>query len=180
VLDRLLSKMSGSTRVLLAALIAVLLAVALLGYYEVTSGTHSSNSATGAFVTGTSDDTVSDTLFTSTCVFSGGGAFGLLIVSDSDGTPVHGETVNAVDRLGCGSEQQVVYLDDFTIGQGGWLTPVFPSQTTVLGQLNFTVTYQGATYHFSTSYPDLGASCVTLHVPSGNVTTSLVMRYPCQ
>ena len=132
------------------------------------------------FVTGTSVDTSSDTFLTQ-CTVSGAGGFALLIVSDSTGAPVSGETVNAVDTLGCDitgqpAEAQVVYLDNFSVGQGGWLTPVFPDQAQAGGELNFTVSYQGGTYHFSAEVLPVGSSCVTLHVPSGNVTTMTVMN----
>jgi hypothetical protein len=132
------------------------------------------------YVTGTSVISSSDTYLTA-CSVTGIGGFQFLIVSDSTGAPVTGETINAVDRLGCDivgqtAEMQVVYLDSFSVGQGGWLTPVFPNQAEPGGQLSFTVTYQGQTYSFSATVPPIGTSCVTLHVPSGNVTTATVMN----
>jgi hypothetical protein len=157
----------------LAALVAALLAGGLLGYYEVTTGAARSQAPTTGSVTGTSV-TASDTFFS--CSITGIGGFELLVASDSTGAPVTGESVNAVDHLGCNSAQQVVYLDDFTAGQGGWLTPVFPNQATPGGQLNFTVSYQGKTYNFSAGVPPIGTACVTLHVPSGSVTTKTVMN----
>jgi len=134
------------------------------------------------FVTGTSV-TTSNTYITQ-CSVTGIGGFQLRVASDSTGAPVSGETINAVDRLGCdvgqASQTQVVYLNNFSQGQGGWLTPVFPSQAPMHGgQLNFTVSYQGGTYNFSSLVPPVGTTCVTLHVPSGSLTTTTEMSGFC-
>jgi hypothetical protein len=156
-----------------AGLVFVLLVIGLAGYYYLT--TPSSYTAAG-FLTGTSVNSSLNTYFSSTCVITGVGGFSLRVVSDSTGSPVSGEKVNAIDQLGCGSIPQVVYLDNFSASEGGWLTPVFPIQATPAGQLNFTVTYQGHTYDFTTDVPPLGSNCVTLHVPSGSVATENVMN----
>jgi hypothetical protein len=147
--------MRSSVRVLLVMFIAIMIAAAFAGYYETGSGTWG------------------DT-FLNQCVVTGVGGFGLRVVSDSTGAQVSGETISAVNRLGCSGETQVVYLHSFSAGQGGWLTPDYPSQATPGGNLNFTVTYQGRTYDFSTGVPPIGSMCVTLHVPSGNVTSTVV------
>ena len=119
------------------------------------------------------------------CSITGVGGFEFRVVSDSTGTPVSGENIKAVDRLGCNGQNQVVYLDsfsrpvyvtNFTESDGGWLVPDFPSQATVGGGLSFTITYQGATYAFNSEYPPIGTNCVTLHVPSGTVTSTAVMN----
>ncbi len=165
--------MTRNTQVFLGALVAALLAGGLLGYYEVTTGTATSLAPTTGSVTGT-NISASNTFFS--CSITGIGGFELLVASDSTGAPVNGESINAVDNLGCNSSQQVVYLDNFTAGRGGWLTPVFPSQAEPGGELNFTVTYQGRTYGFSAGVPPIGTSCVTLHVPSGNVTRLTTMN----
>jgi hypothetical protein len=98
---------------------------------------------------------------------------------------VSGETINAVGKDECvpvitqeGAETQVIYIDRFSVGPSGWLMPVFPSEAVVGGSLNFTVDYQGATYNFFVNipYPPIGTNCVTLHVPSGNVTSTNVMN----
>ena len=81
-----------------------------------------------------------------------------------------GESINAVGRLGCCSIPQVVYLNNFTVEQGGWLTPVFPKHATPGGELNFTVAFQGRRYDFSAGVAPIGSACVTLHVPSGKIT----------
>jgi hypothetical protein len=113
------------------------------------------------------------------------GGFEFRVVSDSTRTPISGESIKAVNRLGCDGQNQVVYLDNFsspvyvtnfTEKDGGWLVPDFPSQATVGGGLSFTITYQGATYTFDSGYPPIGTNCVTLHVPSGNMTSSTVMN----
>ncbi len=145
-----------------------------------TSSTTASTVSALLSVTGTSVATESDTYLTS-CSVTGVGGLQLQVVSDSTGEPVSGEVINAVDRLGCdivgqSGETQVVYLDNFTIGQGGWLTPVFPNQATPGGELTFTVGYQGETFNFSVTVPPIGTSCITLHVPSGNITTATVMN----
>lgn len=121
-----------------------------------------------SFVTGT-NVTAANTYLTS-CSVTGIGGFELRIVSDSTNSPVSGETVNAVATLGCDSQTQVIYLNNFSESQGGWLTPVFPNQAEPGNQLSFTVVYQGATYKLTGLVPPVGTACVTLHVPSGNVT----------
>ena len=127
--------------------------------------------------------TTSDTFLTS-CSVTGVGGFEARVVSDSTGTSVSGETISAVDRLGCDivgqpAQTQVVYLNKFSLGQGGWLTPIFPSQAEAGGELDFTVIYQGRTYAFTSDVPPVGTNCVTLHVPSGNVTMMNVMNGNC-
>ena len=142
------------------------------------------NFTLSGFVTGTSVNTTSDTFLTQ-CSVTGVGGFQFRVISDSTGAAVSGEAINATDRLGCdivgqAPETQVVYLDNFSVGQGGWLTPVFPYQATPGGGLNFTVSYQGGTYNFSAVVPPIGTSCVTLRVPSGSVTTTTVSNGgPC-
>jgi hypothetical protein len=125
----------------------------------------------------TSSVTESNTYVTS-CIISGVGGFELRVVSDSTGAPVGGETIEAVDRLGCNEQNQVVYLDNFSESQGGggWLVPDFPSQATPAGGLSFTISYQGETYNFTTYIPPVGTNCVTFHLPSGNMTSSTVMN----
>jgi hypothetical protein len=135
------------------------------------SMTESANS-----VTGTSVNSANDVFFTATCVITGVGDFALRVVSDSTGAPVSGESINAVGHLGCGPMPQVVYLNNFTVEQGGWLSPVWPSQATPAGGLNFTLIYQGRTYNFSAGVSFIGSSCVTLHLPSANVTTTTAMN----
>ena len=151
--------------VVLAVIVVTLLAVGFVGYYESTAGTEKNTYLQ--------------------CSITGVGGFEFRVVSDSTGTPVSGESIKAVDRLGCNVQSQVVYLNDFsrpvyvtnfTESDGGWLVPDFPSQATVGGGLSFTITYQGATYAFESGYPPIGTNCVTLHVPSGNVTSSTVMN----
>jgi hypothetical protein len=119
--------------------------------------------------------------FLTSCSVTGVGGLELRILSDSTGSPVSGENITAVDTLGCDivgqpPETQVVYLNSFSSGTGGWLTPVFPGEAEPGGQLAFMVVYQGATYRFTEDVPPIGTLCVTLHVPSGNVTTAAVMN----
>jgi hypothetical protein len=194
--------MKGSERLLVSAAVAVLLAGSLFDLYEFsTQGAMSSSSGTSSGITSTSEGGVatwlttsylngtsvnssSDTFYTSSACFQptgGGGGFELRIVSDSTGEPVSGETINAVHKTECipaggVPEPQVVYIDRFSVGQSGWLTPVFPSDAVVGGPLNFTVSYRGATYNFGISapYPPIGTNCVTFHIPSGNVTSTTV------
>jgi hypothetical protein len=155
----------------------VLVQIAYTGTSCTAIATSSTTSA--ALVTGTSSTVTPTDTYLSSCSVTGIGGFELRIVSDSTGAPVSGENVNAVDRLGCNSETQVVYLDAFSVGQGGWLTPVFPQQAQPGGQLAFIVVYQGKTYSFTSTVPPIGWSCATLRVPSGNVTTTSTMNGPC-
>jgi len=53
---------------------------------------------------------------------------------------------------------------------------MFPTEATVGGGLNITVTYQGKTYNFAGYYPPVGTDCVTLSVPSGNLSSTTVMN----
>ncbi|HVB95493.1 MAG TPA: hypothetical protein VND41_02685 [Nitrososphaerales archaeon] len=198
--------MKAGERLLLSAAVALLLVGSVLDLYEFNiqgrttsrseSGSYSgsissSNTRVGTWLTtsylnGTSVNSSSDTFFTaSTCSqpTGGGGGFELRVVSDSAGTPVSGETINAVGKdecvpQGAAAETQVVYIDRFSVGPGGWLMPVFPSDAEVGGSLNFTVAYQGATYNFfvNVPYPPIGSNCVTFHIPSGSVTSTNVMN----
>ena len=115
-------------------------------------------------------------IFVTSCIITGVGGFEFRVVSDSTGAPVTGETITAVDRLGCNGENQIVYLDNFSESQGGggWLVPDFPSQATPAGGLSFTIAYQGGTYAFTAYVPPVGTHCATLYVPSGNVTITFV------
>jgi hypothetical protein len=172
-LQNALEGMSRNERVFLAALVVTLLAVTLLATYEANiNPTKTSTLSSARFVTGTSVASESD-IFLTACAPSGPG-FWLRILSDSTGAPVSGETVNAVDKFECSNGQstnsQIVYLDNFSVGEGGWLTPVWPRQAVNWGTLNFTITYEGGTWNFSAEAYNVGLSCVTLHVPSGNVT----------
>jgi len=153
---------------LLAAAFVAIFLVGLVSYFEAPLGTQGGVRNTYVH-----------------CSITGVGGFEFRVVSDSTGSPVSGETIKAVNRLGCGSDNQVVYLDsfsqpeyccNFTETNGGWLVPDFPSQATVGGLLDFTVTYQGVTYTFDSGFPPVGTNCVTLHVPSGNATTVFVMN----
>jgi hypothetical protein len=164
------NQMRRESGAILATLVVALLALSLVGY-EYLLGT------TGGFVTGTSVNIGSDSFLTG-CTILGQGGLELRVVSDFTGIPVHGESVNAVDRLGCNSATQVVYFDNFSMGQGGWLGPVFPAQAMPAGVLNFTVIYQGTIYNLSAAITPMGTTCVTLHVPSGKVTTA-TSEGPC-
>jgi len=159
--------MKRNRQLFLAALLVTLFGAALTGYYRITiQGT------TGSSI-------VNDTFFTGQDCFPTGpaSALDLRIVSDSTGMPVNGDTIDAVDIDGCvfsvnHTETQVVHIVQFAAGQGGWSTPIFPPGAVVGGTLNVTVSYQGATYHFvvDNPFPPSGSECVTLRVPSGNVT----------
>jgi len=176
---------------LVAALVLILFVVGLAAYYEVTLA-----AASSGFVTGTGVGTTSDIF--GGCAITSIGEFQLRIVSDYTGLPVSRETISAVDtEAECSSVTrsngtarvtvtlspsntaaagQVVYLDNFSAGKGGWLTPIFPVNAIPAGDLNFTVAYQGRTYNFSESVPPIGSECVTLHVPSGSVTTKTIIN----
>jgi hypothetical protein len=116
--------------------------------------------------------------YLTSCVISGVGGFEFRVVSDSTGALVSGETIKAVDRLGCNGENQVVYLDYFPESQegGGWLVPDFPTQATPAGQLSFNISYQGGTYNFTVDIPPIGTNCVTFLVPSGGMNSTTVMN----
>jgi hypothetical protein len=161
-------RMQRDRKIVLVAVVAIVISGLGIALVYIPNGGAVSSSSTSMAVTR------SDTFLTS-CSVTGIGGFELRVVSDITGAPVSGETISAVDRLGCNSETQVVYLDNFSETQGGWMTPVFPSQAEAGGGLNFTVTYQAGTYTFTSSVPPVGTECVTLHVPSGNVTTMNVM-----
>jgi len=188
--------------VALAAAVVALLAAGSVGYYEASIGTPRSSASATTFATSciatiittngtarstycltslvTSVNTARDVFLTS-CTVTGIGGFALRVISDSTGAPVSGVTISAVDTLGCdilgqSPQTQVVHISNFSAGQGGWLTPIFPSQAMPGGELNFTVTYQGRTYNFVAGVPPIGTNCVTLHLPSGNVTKTTVMN----
>ena len=112
------------------------------------------------------------------CSITGVGGFEFKVVSDSTGAPISGETITAINRLGCDDENQVVYLHNFSESQGGggWLVPDFPSQATPAGQLSFTILYQGGTYYFTAYVAPVGTNCATFYIPSGNITSTTVMN----
>jgi hypothetical protein len=183
--------MKGSERALVSAAVVVLLAGSSFDLYEFNmQGTSSirSNSSistflTTGFVTWTRVSS-SDTFLNSTICPPpvGGGGLELRVVSDSTGVPVSGETINAVDAARCipsggrAAETQVVYIDEFSAGKGGWPTPIISSDAEGTAN-NFTVSYQEATYSFVVNnVPPIGIVCVTLHVPSGNVTNTTTMN----
>ena len=146
-------------------IVAALFAVGFAGYYQSTTGTEKvANSPTNTYLT--------------SCSITGVGGLEFRVVSTITGAPLSGETTRVVDRVGCGGQNQVVYLDNFSESQGGggWLVPDFPSQATPAGQLSFTITYQGETYNFVTYVPPIGTNCVTFHIPSGNMTSTTVMN----
>jgi len=165
--------------VIASLLIVTVLLGAGIGFLVGTVNEHTitsvSTTTASSYITKTSLATQSNTYVTS-CIITGVGGFEFRVVSDSTGVPVTGETITAVDRLGCGSLPQVVYLDNFSESQGGggWLVPDFPSQATPAGGLSFTITYLGGTYTFTAYVPPVGTHCATLYVPSGNVTITFV------
>ena len=144
--------------ILVGCAIVILVVSVASGYYWIAS-----NNASGP-----------DIFFFVSCSVSGAGKFELRIVSDSTGAVVNADRILAVDRLGCNFENQVIHLTQFSHLQAGWLMPVFPSQAVPAGELDFTVVYGGRTYSFSSSIPPVGTARLTLHVPSGNETTTLV------
>jgi hypothetical protein len=156
--------------------LALIIAVGVAAYYQAELA-----EATSGFVTGTSVDTqVTGTACTST----GGGALQIRLVLDYLGFPVHGELINAQYTTpscdGAGSATtQVIHIANFSAGTGGWLTPIYPPQAPSPGELNFTVASGGKTYTFDESVPSVGAECVTLHVPSGAVTSSTTTSSTC-
>jgi len=122
-----------------------------------------------------------NTFFSSSCSISGVGGFEFRLVSDLTGQPVNASSISAVDKLECIQEpsvnvNQVVYLNQFSYLGDGWFIPLFPNQATVGGGLNITVSYQGKMYNFAAYYPPVGTNCVTLNVPSGNTTSTIVMN----
>jgi hypothetical protein len=104
------------------------------------------------------------------------GGFEFRLVSDSTGTPVNPDSISAVNMLTCNGENQVATINEFSYIGGGWIVPVFPQQAMYGGGLNITVTYQGKTYNFAGAIPPIGTDCVTLIVPSGNVSFITVMN----
>ena len=119
----------------------------------------------------------SDTYLTS-CTITGIGGFEFRVISDSTGKPIGGETIKAVDRVGCNAENQVVYLDTFSESQGGggWLVPDWPSGATPAGGLSFIISYQGGLYNFTADIPPVGTNCATFHIPSGSMNSTTVMN----
>jgi hypothetical protein len=134
------------------------------------ANTTTSYTPSTSYVTGTSIDSANDTFMNGSCVDAGAGMVELRVVSNSTGVPVTGESVNAVNDLNCGYGNQLLYLNNFTVSQGGWLMPILPNQAQAFGWLNFTVSYQGATYQIPTRFGPFEVVCVTLRVPTGNVT----------
>jgi hypothetical protein len=178
--------MKRRNRLAISLAAAILVGGSLISYEVATimspggsiSGGIISTFLTTGFVTGTGATRFAS--FTNNCVVSTGG-FEFRVVSDSTGRPVSGETINAVDKMPCQNNNGVFYVDNFSEGQEGWLMPIAPPYVIqgggyVSGRLNFTVTYQGRSYNFTAGPPPIGTNCVTLHIPSGTVTSSTVMN----
>ncbi len=142
----------------------------------VTSSTINPTLTSSLEETTTTNVAFTNMFFTSSCSISGIGGFEFRLVSDSTGQPVNADSISAVDKLGCNNENQVVYLDNFSYFGDGWFTPMFPSRATVGGGLNIAATYDGKTYNFAGYYQPVGTDCVTLSVPSGNVSSTTVMN----
>ena len=155
------------------------------GYPSSTTNTYS-GTTTGALASwnvtncnvGLQNSTSESNTYLTSCSITGVGGFEFKVVSDSTRTPISGETITAINRLGCGDENQVVYLDNFSESQGGggWLVPDFPNEATPAGQLSFTISYQGGTYYFTTYVAPAGTNCATFYIPSGNMTNTKVMN----
>ena len=128
-------------------------------------------------------------MFFPSCRITGTGGIEIRVISDSSGVPVQIAPVSGVLRTECDTataastggyvtttETQVIYVNNFTEGQGGWETPVLPNGAQSAGIFNFSIHYEGKTYGFAAYIPPASITCVTLRVPSGNVT-SPVYRY---
>jgi hypothetical protein len=137
----------------------------------------------------TSSQTHADTFFTICAHITGYGFIEVRVVSDSSGVPVQGAKMSGVLSGLCETrrqlnvtntagydyvsttETQVIYVDNFTMaGQGGWLAPILPDRAQGFGSFKFDVRYGGRTYSFSAGIRPISITCVTLRVPSGNVT----------
>ena len=166
-----------TSKIAIGAIVAVLIgSIILAGFYYIPQISKSSSitTVTGGSITTTSS--VENTYFSTSCSISGVGGFEFRTVHDSSRAPVNADSIAAVDTLGCNNHTQVVHLSEFYYMGRGWVVPVFPSQANVGGGLNITVVYQGKTYNFAGYYPPVGTDCVTLSVPSGNVTSSMAMN----
>ena len=116
------------------------------------------------------NSTYVNTFFTNSCVITAGGGFQFRVLSDSTGAPVNPTSAIAVNSVSCNSEPQVVYTNVFLYLGGGWYAPVLPTQATYAGGFTVTLTYAGKTYNFSGAGAPIGTDCITLHVPSGNMS----------
>lgn len=151
--------------VVIAVAVVALLVVGFAAYYESTAGTRKNpGSPPNTYIT--------------SCSITGVGGFEFQVVSSTTGAPISGENITAVDRVDCGGQNQVVYLDSFSEskGGGGWLVPDYPIQAIPAGQLVFTIAYQGGTYSFTAYVPPFGTNCVTFQIHSGNTTSTAVMN----
>jgi len=177
------SKLSAIGRTaLVLVVVALIIAAGAAGYLAGSSRTVTSTVTTTAVpVSATVHSTYVNTFFSTSCSISGVGGFEIRLVSDSTGAPVNADSITAVDKLECIQEpsidvNQVVYLNQFSYLGDGWFIPIFPSQATVGGGLNITVTYEGKTYNFGGYYPPIGTDCVTLGIPSGILNSTTVMN----
>ncbi len=114
--------------------------------------------------------TESDTFITS-CHITGQGGLEIRVISDTTLGPVDGARIYGVLTGACGGETEVIHVHNFTSQQTGWLTPVLPAGAQSYGTYSFNVQYGGKTYSFAAAIRPASDSCVTLRVPSGNVTT---------
>lgn len=150
--------------------------VTCLTLYVPSGETSNSSGQYGSYSCNAQKTTNSNTYFSTSCSISGVGGFEFRLVSDSTEQPVNASSISAVDKLGCNNENQVVYLNNFAYLGDGWFVPIFPNQAVVGGDLNITLTYVGETYNFTGYYPPVGTDCVTIHVPSDNLSSTIVMN----
>ena len=122
----------------------------------------------------------SNVVTNSYCTVTGAGGLEIRVLSDFTNKSLsQSATISAVDTLICNGAKQTAEITNFSpLNHGGigWLSPVFPSGTTQAGQLDFIVSYQNKTYDFTSLIPPVGTNCVTLRIPSGNVSTVNVMN----
>jgi len=120
--------------------------------------------------TRTGTTTHNNTFFTD-CHPTGGARLLLRIITDTTETPVQVEKIESVFNSGCNEELEVVYIDNFEQGTGGWF---YPGQidVNVAGIYNFYVQYAGKAYTFPTYSEPASLTCVTLRVPTGIVTSA--------
>ena len=171
--------------ILIASIVGVVIVVSLgIGIYLSPLANSQQSTSVQATTSSLAYTTYTNTMYAASvninlsdyCPQVSAGGFEFRLVSDITGAPVNPNSISAVDMLECNGENQVANINEFSYIGRGWIVPVFPSQAMYGGGLNITVTYEGETFNFTGGIPPIGTDCVTLHVPSGNVSSLTIMN----
>jgi hypothetical protein len=109
----------------------------------------------------------------SNCSITGEGAIFVRVISDTDGQPVQGATLEGFETYGCGGKPETWQAFGFAQESGGWSSPILPTGVAEAGQFSITVQFSGRSYTNVVLISPLQVTCFTLKVPSGNYSSPM-------